>query len=222
MSTGILERTEVDRTGCAANLHGDRTAYRHGCICPDARAANCVYRSELRVANLAAGRLPRKSQAKLAKAAIGPGEINAANTRARLRMLAGYGYDWECLAALLPDGHTPESVGALAALPRGSGICPRVAVQVQALCNELVKAPAPHGEAACTALERADSRRWGIVDTVAVRRALHLAAYGLRVPLNTAERKAVVYTGVAFGVSDTVILAALGISWDELSRILAA
>lgn len=187
----------IDRTGCTARRHGNPSAYNwFYCRCPDAREANRAYKAGLRN-----GTNP-------------PGRIDGQPTMLRLRILAALGYDWTTLARNY--GCTPPRIARLAHQRRH--VYPATATQVTRLYTQLVAAPTPCGYPATRAIGNAIRSGWGVVDSLAVDRALA----GTHVDLTPLEKAAVIYTGAARGQGAHIIAAAARLSYTTVTARLAA
>lgn len=189
----------VDRTGCTATRHGTYNAYnKGGCTCPDARKAWTDY-----------------CRAHRNRTAV-PLLLDARTSAERLRILAGLGYDWRCLARLLGYA-SPRSVTLIAHLGRRK-VQRSSLERIRQLYNTLIVLPAPQGPSALRAINTAQRNGWGLVDLEVVHRALA----GQRPELTTLERKAVIFTGAARGMTHTAIAQAANTNHSTVTAALAA
>ncbi len=189
----------IDRTTCPARRHATESAYsRCGCRCPDAREAWRSYRFNLR------------------HGLHEPRMVDIGPTAERLRVLVGIGYDWRSLAREL-GYKAPRPVTEMAYMKRGHVYRP-TAERVRRLYNELIQRPAPAGFAAGKAFNTAQRNGWGIVDLEVVRRALA----GHEPALTQLEKRAVLYTGHARGVTHSTLSKLLRMSGTTVNAALAA
>lgn len=219
----------IDRSACPAARHGDRLAYsRYRCRCPDAGTDEAQYRRLLRLRHIANGTLKPKPQR--SKSVIGcsrlpvggtlePGEVLIKHTVGRVRVLAALGYDWASIADLLSEIDA-DTVRAWAY--RQAAVVQRsVARDVRAAFHTLIRRPAPWGPATDRILEEVVAAGWGVVDHIAVRKAMERATSHVmhwKVPLTKLERWAVVYIGDADGVGTTAICTITGYSGDAVGE----
>jgi hypothetical protein len=224
-----VQPDSIDRSACSATRHGDRLAYsRHRCRCPDAGEDEAQYRRQLRLNHIANGTLKPKPQK--ATSAIGcsrlpiggmlePGDVLIKHTAGRVRVLATLGYDWVSIADELP-GVDVDTVRSWAY--RQVAVVQRsIARQVRAAFHTLVRRPAPWGPATDDILKESIAAGWGVVDHIAVRKAMERATCHLmywKVPLTKLERWAVVYIGDADGVGTTAVCTITGFSGEAVSE----
>lgn len=213
----------VDRSGCLAPRHGDRSAYLHcHCRCSDAVAVNAAYRAGVRAHNRATGQMQPLKRARIVKE-LPPGMVASTPTGERLRILAALGYSWGELASLI--GQTgPQGVAALACMTQPT-VAEATAVRVRDVFARLIRQPAPFGPGADRALERAIRAGWGVVDMVAVRRAIcgaETRKYRRTVPLTALEKRAVIYYGAVIGLTETAISRVSPVSGATINAALAA
>lgn len=109
---------------CAARRHGDYSAYRQGCRCPEAREDERLYTKRRRQGRRTPLRAPR----------IG--------TARRLQALAAIGWRWTDLAAALDVG-TWQAVQNIATRRRGEFVNTSTAERVAALYRRLSSTPGP-------------------------------------------------------------------------------
>jgi hypothetical protein len=223
VTAAILEAVDaVDRTACPGRRHGTRSAYTHaGCKCPDARAAHNAYTTEWFRINGRASRRKPDSTRRLRKTdrVYPPGLVDSTATAERLRVLAALGYAWGVLAAGLGyKGWTGIDTVVALATQTSPSVDEHTAAQVRKLFGHLIAMPAPCGYGTDCALQNAVRKGWGVVDMVAVRRALA----GEHVPLTALERRAAVWAGQAEGALVTAICTAARISGATATCDLAA
>jgi hypothetical protein len=111
----------IDRSGCTSHLHGDDSAYRYGCRCPDAREASRLRRKRAREGRSV------------------PGCVNHLGTMRRLQALAALGWPLDALAAELDM--SPGHVKDLRCHGRGDVVYRTTAARVAAVYERLSGTP---------------------------------------------------------------------------------
>ena len=191
--------THIDRTECSGRRHGTESAYsKFGCRCPDARRLWTRYNYELRHGI----HVPRL--------------VDITPTSTRLRILAALGYDWRTLTRAA-EYSTPKQITELAYAERPT-VHRRTQAHIAALFADLTGRPQPHGYAAGRAVDNARRAGWGLVDPEVINRALA----GARPDLTPLEKDAVLYIGVARGLTATAIATAARANTRSVHAITAA